>query len=74
MNSRTWGLSGVNSRACSATLIKRSRLRVSFTSGKRKFSSMKLRCWISSAPPSTNWRADMNAGTCPLTRIPRACA
>ena len=39
MNSRTAGLFGVNSRACSATLIKRSRLRVSLTSGNRKFST-----------------------------------
>ncbi len=35
---------------------------------------MKLKCWISSAPPSMNCRADMKAGTWPLTRIPCPCA
>jgi hypothetical protein len=48
--------------------------RVSFTLSNKKFNTMKLMCWISSAPASTNSCADMKAGTWPLTRRPRACA
>jgi hypothetical protein len=36
---------------------------------KQKLSTIKLRCWISQHPLELIG-ADINAGTCPLTRIP----
>ena len=74
MNSWTAGRWGVNSRAWAATAVKRFMLRVSFTVSNMKLSTMKLRCWISSAPAATNCCALMNAGTWPLTRSPRPWA
>jgi len=53
MNSRTSGLSGVNSPARSATLIKRSRLRVSFTS-EEELSHDKIEVLDFVSAPSTN--------------------
>jgi len=60
---------GVNSRARSATLVKRSRLR-SPSLPEQKVEHDEIECWISSAPPSTNCRADITRARVRLRAIP----
>ena len=49
--------------ACSATAVKRTGVRVSFTVSKRKLRKRKFVCCISLTPARTNCSAFMKAGT-----------